>query len=153
MQQLLVVKGNGTDIVIRSKGSGQFTEVLTEKPGAPLLFVLDSVARTYEFAHDATFATKHQILARLRTDQYHIRGGVQFICDALHETFLKVEWSKSGKTPTLWISNRQYRLFRLIGNQPVKIGTSPYLDRHGVCDIADSTYTTLKTIIKGFTIP
>lgn len=153
MQQLLVVKGNGTDIVIRSKGSAKFSEVLTEKPGGSVLFVMDNVARAYEFARDASFANKHQILAQLRTDQYHVRGGVQFICDALYETFLKVEWSKSGKTPTLWIANQQYRLFRLVGSHPLKVDTSPYLERFAAYEVGDSTMTTLKTVVNGFTIP
>ncbi len=153
MHQLLVVQGNGTDIVIRSKGAGKFLEVLSETPGGSLLFVLDGVARTYCFNRDTSFANKHEILAQLRTNQYHVRGTVQFICDALHETFLKVEWSKSGKTPTLWIANQQYRLFRLVGSQPLKVDTSPYLERFAAYEVGDSTMTTLKTVVNGFTIP
>lgn len=150
MLQLLVVKGNGTDVVIRSKGAGKFLEVLAETPGGSLLFVLDGVARTYSFSRDTSFANKHEILAQLRTNQYHIRGGVQFICDALTDAYLKVEWS--GKTPTLWLANYQYRLFKLLASHPVELEVSPYLGRFGVTDIGASTLATLKPVVQGFTV-
>ena len=150
MHQLLVVQGNGTDIVIRSKGAGKFLEVLTETPGGSLLFVLDGVARTYCFNRDTSFANKHEILAQLRTNQYHVRGTVQFICDALSETCLKVEWSQHP--PTLWIANYQYRLFKLLNSHPLTLEVSPYLERYGVVDIGESTLATLKPVVEGFTV-
>lgn len=150
MQQLLVVQGNGTDIVIRSKGSGKFLEVLAETPGGSLLFVLDGVARTYSFSRDTSFANKHEILAHLRTNQYHIRGGVQFICDALLDVYIKVEWSAG--MPVLWLANYQYRLFKLLASNPLTLEASSHLDRYGVVDIGDSTLATLKPVVDGFTV-
>lgn len=98
MSQLLVVNGNGTDIIIKGgKGVNAFEMTLTETDEGDILFVLNGVLRTYAFDPESIYI-RHKVLMELEAGTYTPRDCVQFICRGLLDSVVKFSWESKRRT-------------------------------------------------------
>jgi hypothetical protein len=141
VSQLLVVNGNGTDIIVKGgNGVNAFETTLTETEDGDILFVLNSVLRTYAFDPESIYI-RHKVLIGLEAGTYTPRDCIQFICRGMHDAVVKFSWESKRRTQ-LNLYCGEHLLVNIQRNPKPHVRyqylESDWLARFNVTELADS---------------